>query len=142
MKAPNISLTGGGIAGLAVVAAVAGLGLYAYANRKAIGQALDKVNPASSGNVVYSGVSSVVTAASGEDNSLGTWLYNLKARWFPSEADQAVADLVRPVSVPPVDGSILDRWDYYARGPIASESRYLDPAAAASNGDVFGYPSP
>lgn len=44
--------------------------------RDNIAEAVDKVNPASDGNLIYQGVSNAGEAATGdEDFSLGTWVY-------------------------------------------------------------------
>lgn len=60
------------IAGLAVAA-----GVVIYWNRKAIGQALDKVNPASSNNLVNQGVNTLAETVSGKKGcTLGTALYD------------------------------------------------------------------
>ena len=114
----KVNLSGSGVVAVAGVAALAGLGLLIYSKRgniaAAAGAVVDAVNPASSDNLVYRGVSAAVVPA-GSGDTLGTWLYGLKAKYFPSEADEAAAAITNPSRVPPpVDSTIMDRWDYYA----------------------------
>lgn len=118
----KLSLTGGGVVGLAAVAAVGVGALWLYSKRGAVAQAagaaVDAVNPASSTNIVNRGVTAAGAAISGDDSwTLGGWLYDVTHR-------DEVATLLqgsRPAA-PPVNASIMDRWDYYARGGQSAAS--------------------
>lgn len=65
---------------LQAAAAVAVLGLLWYASRK-VGQGAavvaDAINPASSNNIVNRGVTAAVSAATGREETLGGWFYDL-----------------------------------------------------------------
>lgn len=67
----------------------------------------EDLNPVSDKNVVYSAVTSVVTNATGEENSLGTWIYNL------THKDE----------LPPVKTSApVDKNDDFRRSEIIAEN--------------------
>lgn len=91
-------LTGGGVIALAGVAVVGLLGAWVYANREAIGKAVQTVNPASDKNIIYQGVNSVTRAATGgKGASFGSWLYDLMN---PNQPDPTAPAKVGP-----------DAWD-------------------------------
>ena len=61
-----------------------------------------KLNPASDQNIVYAPITSAVTAATGQDNSLGTWLASVF-----NGGDAAVATML---STPPSTGGATGTW--------------------------------
>lgn len=73
----------------------------------------DATGVSSDKNPVYVGVNTVGGAATGnKDFSLGSWLYER----FNPDAVAAENRVTAPVvASPPVNGAILDRWDYYTR---------------------------
>jgi len=82
----------------------------------AIAQGVKKVvtedlNPVSDKNVIYSGISSVVTNATGQENSLGTWLYNL------THADENLA-----YKAPSGAATSVDKNDDFRRAEIVAEN--------------------
>lgn len=74
MKFPTISLTFGGIFGIVAVFALAVVGIYLYNKRNSI---VSAINPADSNNLANQAVSSIVSQATGKDETLGGWLYDL-----------------------------------------------------------------
>jgi hypothetical protein len=92
-------ITGSGVVALAGVAVVAGLGVWAYANRKEIAEAVQVVNPASDKNIVYRGANAATQAITGQSNtSFGSWLYDV---FHPNQPDVTA----------PTPGRQVDTWD-------------------------------
>lgn len=71
---PQIDLTFGGILGLAAVAILGFLAWYIYTKRNAITTA---INPLDQNNAAITVANKIVTATTGEDNTLGGWLYDI-----------------------------------------------------------------
>lgn len=87
----QVSITGGAIVALAIGVA----GLYVYTQRdKILKAAVAAVNPADPENVVNIAANKAFNAAvgsePGKETSIGSWLYDLKAQYFPSEADKVL----------------------------------------------------
>ena len=76
MKAPAINFDASGIAAIAGILAIAGLGLWAYVKRDELGRAL---NITQSGNLADRGATALATAIAGREESVGTGLYAAKA---------------------------------------------------------------
>lgn len=74
MKAPEVSLTAGGVLAVVALAAAA----LVWVQRKRIGAAVvDAVNPASSSNLAYTAVNAVGGSVSGDDSwNLGGAIYD------------------------------------------------------------------
>lgn len=117
MARSRIQLSGTGVLALAGVA-VLGLGAYAvYRNREAIVAAVD---PTSDKNAAYQAANKVVEVITGSapgSTSVGSKLYDWKARWFPSDADKQVAEMLR-ATTPVVDRTILDARDAWAKAGL------------------------
>jgi hypothetical protein len=74
MKFPTISLTFGGIFGIAAVIALAVFGIYLYNKRNTI---VSAINPTDANNLANQAVNSIVSQATGKDETLGGWLYDM-----------------------------------------------------------------
>lgn len=74
MKFPSINLGFGGVFGIAAVLALAVFGVYLYTKRNAI---VSAVNPLDSNNLANQAVNSIVSNATGRDETLGGWFYDL-----------------------------------------------------------------
>ncbi|WP_295797418.1 hypothetical protein [uncultured Microbulbifer sp.] len=92
---------------MVLTAAAIGGGLFLYAKRGAIGQAL---NPTSDQNIAYKGVNAVGSTVTGEDDfSLGVWLYE---KTHPEQM-AAEKELFQPTPVDdiqPYTGSNYSGW--------------------------------
>lgn len=100
-EGPRIDLTGSGVLALAVLGVVGGVALWVYLKRDEIAKAADEavglVNPADSRNLAYGAVSSIGEAVTGREGwTLGSQI----ADWFPSAAERAFNDSMRPAVVP------------------------------------------
>lgn len=85
-----------GASGVLALAAVAVGALLYFKGRGAVAAAVDAVNPASSGNLVYRGVSGLGSALTGDENwSLGGQL----AEWFSPSVRAANEMLNTPATV-------------------------------------------
>ena len=104
----RINITGTGVLALLALAG----GAYLYSKRGAL---VSAVNPADPANIVNQSVNRLMEAATGSkpgEVTLGTWLYDLKAKYFPSEADKILESWKRPTPIPPaVNQQILDAND-------------------------------
>lgn len=117
MARPRIRLTGTGILAAAGVTVLAAGAHWAYRNRAAI---VATVDPTSDKNAAYQAANKIVEAITGAppgSTSVGSKLYDLKARWFPSEADKQVAEMLR-ATTPVVDRTILDARDAWAKAGL------------------------
>lgn len=118
--------TAGGVATLAGIAAVGGLGLWLYANRKEIASA---VNPASDKNLVYQAANTVTQAVTGQKGaSFGSWLYDV---FHPDQVD--ITATVYP----------KDAWDKVLERKAADVYTPPPPTPAEQNyvqGSLFGPP--
>lgn len=124
--------------GVLAIAAIAGVAALILWNRKAIGAAVEAVNPASQNNIVNRGVSAVGAAVTGDASwSLGGQL----AEWFDPSVAAANASLARK-PVPAVDQTILDRWDSLLMRPISQPVWAPVDSTGTGYGDNVGYPSP
>lgn len=74
MRLPTLALTGTGVIGLAVVALLAVVGIYVFFNKKEIVAA---INPADPNNLANKSVNATISAATGRDETLGGWFYDL-----------------------------------------------------------------
>lgn len=123
----RVRLTGSGVLAVAGVAAVIVGGVYLYRKRSDIVAAVD---PTSDKNAAYQAANKVVEAITGAPagtTSVGSWLYDVKARLFPSEADRQVAEMLR-ATTPVVDRTILDARDAWAKAGLHGPSRVTSPA--------------
>ena len=123
----RIRLSGSGVLAVAGVAAVLVGGVYLYRNRAAVVAAVD---PTSDKNVAYQAANKVVEAITGApagSTSVGSWLYDVKARLFPSEADRQVAEMLR-ATTPVVDRTILDAKDAWVKAGLHGPSKLTTPA--------------
>jgi hypothetical protein len=92
-----VKLTGSAVLAVAALGALVLLYLrYADSVKKVVTTTL---NPASSENAVNQGVSSIVTAATGRDESLGGWLYEV-THSVPSFLRSPGAATVKPTVDP------------------------------------------
>ncbi len=92
----RVNITGTGVVALLALAG----GLYLYHKR---GELVAAVNPADPRNVVNRSVNRLMEAATGSkpgEVTLGTWLYDLKAKYFPSEADKIIESWRQPAINP------------------------------------------
>lgn len=124
----NVNITPTGVL---VVAGIVGVG-YLWTQRGAIIKAAEqvaaKVNPLDPENVAYQGASAVVRSVTGDQTAtVGTWLYDLKAKWFPSAADKEIARMLQPA----VNQQILDANDARARQGLGDPAPADSPAARA-----------
>lgn len=88
------------------------------------------VDPTSDKNVAYQAANKVVEAITGApagSTSVGSWLYDVKARLFPSEADRQVAEMLR-ATTPVVDRTILDAKDAWVKAGLHGPSKLTTPA--------------
>lgn len=117
MRRPQIKLSGTAVLALAGVSVLVIGGVYAYRKRADIVAAVD---PTSDKNAAYQAANKVVEAITGAPagtTSVGSWLYDLKSRYFPSDADRQVAEMLR-ATTPVVDRTILDARDAWARSGL------------------------
>lgn len=127
MARSRIQLTGTGVLAVAGVAAVLVGGVYLYRKRKDI---VAVVDPTSDKNVAYQAANKVVEAITGAapgTTSVGSWLYDVKARLFPSEADKQVEAMLR-ATTPVVDRTILDARDAWAKAGLQGPTKMVAPA--------------
>lgn len=83
-------LTAGGVLALT---AVAGVGLFLYANRETIKAVAQSVNPASDQNLAYRAVNAATQAATGDSKtSFGSWLYDIT---HPNQIDPTAPTPIR-----------------------------------------------
>lgn len=109
--------------GVVAVGAVVGVAYLWSQREKILAVAEDvaaKVNPVDPRNVAYGTANAVVRAATGDPNAtFGTWLYDMKSKWFPSEADKAVAAMLAPS----INNRVLDARD--ARAGLGSVEQHV-----------------
>lgn len=111
--------------------------VYAWTQRdkiiKAAEEAAALVNPNDSRNMAYGSANAVVRTVTGDPTAtLGSWLYDVKSRLFPSEADKAIAALLQPS----INPRILDPRDAQAglNGPAAQALSFERTVALLSLG--------
>lgn len=74
MKLPTFALTGTGVLGLAFLVLLAVVGIYVFFNKKEL---IASVNPIDPNNLANKSVNATVSAATGRDETLGGWFYDL-----------------------------------------------------------------
>lgn len=127
MARARIRLSGTGVLAVAGVAAVLVGGVYLYRKRADI---VATVDPTSDKNAAYQAANKVVEAITGAPagtTSVGSWLYDVKSRLFPSEADKQVADMLR-ATTPVLDRTILDARDAWAKAGLHGPAKIAAPS--------------
>lgn len=98
----KVSLSGTGVLALAALAG----GAYFFSKREEIAAA---VNPFDERNLANRAANSLLEAATGSapgSVTVGTWLYDMKAKYFPSATDDQVAEMLKtPENVQTLQGA-------------------------------------